>query len=65
VISLTRLNGKRFVLNAELIRTVEETPDTLITLVSGEHVVVKETLREVVDRVVEYGRILRRLLPPD
>ncbi|GIK19827.1 MAG: flagellar protein [Leptolyngbya sp. PLA2] len=65
MISLTRLNGKRFVLNAELIRTVEETPDTLITLVSGEHVVVKETLREVVDRVVEYGRILRRLLPPD
>ncbi len=65
MISLTRLNGKRFVLNAELIRTVEETPDTLITLVSGEHVVVKETLREVVDRVVEYGRLLRRLLPPD
>ncbi len=65
MISLTRLNGKRFVLNAELIRTVEETPDTLITLISGEHVVVKETLREVVDRVVEYGRLLRRLLPPD
>ncbi|MCW5775121.1 MAG: flagellar FlbD family protein [Phycisphaeraceae bacterium] len=65
MISLTRLNGKRFVLNAELIRTVEETPDTLITLISGEHVVVKETLREVVDRVVEYGRLLRKLLPPD
>jgi len=65
VISLTRLNGKRFVLNAELIRTVEETPDTLITLISGEHVMVKETLREVVDRVVEYGRLLRRLVPPD
>jgi len=65
VISLTRPNGKRFVLNAELIRTVEETPDTLITLISGEHVMVKETLREVVDRVVEYGRLLRRLVPPD
>ncbi|MCL4741892.1 MAG: flagellar FlbD family protein [Phycisphaerales bacterium] len=65
MISLTRLNGKRFVLNAELIRTVEETPDTLITLISGEHVMVKETLREVVDRVVEYGRLLRRLVPPD
>ncbi|HRQ72135.1 MAG TPA: flagellar FlbD family protein [Phycisphaerales bacterium] len=65
MISLTRLNGKRFVLNAELIRTVEETPDTLITLISGEHVIVKETLREVVDRVVEYGRLLRRLIPPD
>ena len=63
MISLTRLGGQRFVLNAELIRSVEETPDTTITLVSGDRVLVKETMREVVERSVEYGRSLRTLLP--
>ncbi len=64
MISLTRLNGRPFVLNAEHIRTVEENPDTVITLTSGEHLLVRESTREVIDRVVEYGRTLRRLLPP-
>lgn len=64
MITLTKLGGQRFVLNAERIRSVEETPDTTITLVGGEHILVRETMREVVDRTVEYGRNLRTLLPP-
>lgn len=64
MISLTRLNGDRFVLNADLIRTIEQTPDTTITLVSGDHLVVREPSDEVVERVVEYARRLRTLLPP-
>jgi flagellar protein FlbD len=65
VISLTRLNSKRFVLNAELIRTIEENPDTIITLTGGERLVVRESMQEVVRKAVEYGRHLRRLVPPD
>lgn len=64
MITVTRLNGKRFVLNAELIRTVEENPDTTITLINGDHFIVKESMREVVLLTVEYGRTLRKLLPP-
>lgn len=64
MIALTKLSGQPFVLNAELIRSVEETPDTTITLVGGERMLVQETMREVVDRAVEYGRSLRTLLPP-
>ncbi len=64
MISLTKLSGQRFVLNAEKIRSVEETPDTMITLITGDRVIVKESLREVVDRSVEYGRRLRTVLPP-
>ncbi len=64
MITVTRLNGKQFVLNAELIRTVEENPDTTITLVNGDHMIVKEDMRRVVELVVEYGRSLRRMLPP-
>ena len=61
MIEVTRLNGKRFVVNAELIRTVEEQPDTIITLINGDHLVVRETMREIVEKVIEYGRTLRRL----
>jgi flagellar protein FlbD len=64
MISVTRLNGQKFVLNAELIRTIEENPDTIITLISGEHLVVVEPSKEIIKRVIEYERHLRRLCPP-
>ncbi len=44
MIKVTRLNGKNFMLNAEIIETLEETPDTVITLVDGKKYVVKESL---------------------
>ncbi len=59
--TLTRLNQDRFVVNAELIKTVESTPDTMITLVSGEHIIVRESLQEVVKRDVEYSRSMRAI----
>lgn len=51
--------------NAELIRTVESNPDTTITLINGDHFIVKETMERVVELTIEYGRSLRKLLPPD
>ncbi len=65
MITVTRLNGKPLVVNAELIRSVEENPDTTITLINGDHIIVQESMAEVVDRAVEYGRSLRKMLPPD
>jgi len=64
MIRVTRLNGKEFVINAELIRTVEALPDTTITLINGDHLIVRESMAEVVDRAIDYGRRLRRLLEP-
>ena len=64
MITLTRLNGKKFVVNAELIRTVEENPDTTLTLINGDHIIVAEPMRTVVELAIEYGRALRKLLPP-
>lgn len=63
MIRLTRLNGRPFVLNAELIKCVEQTPDTMITLINGELVTVREPLEEVVQRAIEYGRTLRVFNP--
>lgn len=63
MITLTRLNGQRFVVNAELIRTIEERPDTTIVLISGETIIVREEMDEVVARAVEYGRTIRMFKP--
>jgi len=64
MIPLTRLNHQAFVVNADLIKFIEATPDTLLTLTSGERILVKESTEEVIRRVVQYGRMLRRLLEP-
>jgi flagellar protein FlbD len=57
MITLHRLNGKEFVLNAETIKFVEATPDTIITLVTNdEKFMVKESVDEVVTRAIEYKR---------
>lgn len=54
MISLKRLNGTDFTLNAELIEQIERTPDTVITLVTGNNIVVRESLDDVVRKIVEY-----------
>ena len=59
MITVTRLNGHRVILNSELIKLLEETPDTMITLVNGEKIIVKEPLDEVVRRAIEYSRHVR------
>ncbi|MGB7328108.1 MAG: flagellar FlbD family protein [Rubripirellula sp.] len=54
MIKLTRLDNEPFVLNAELIRYVERRPDTFITLTSGDRIVVKESMEDVIERAVDY-----------
>jgi len=65
MIRVTRLNGKEFILNAELIQFLEETPDTVITLLNREKIVVKESAAEVTRRVVEYQRKIRSGFRPE
>ena len=59
MIPVTRLNGKKFVVNAEQIRFVETTPDTMITLMNGDKVMVAESLEEVVKLAIQYQRQIR------
>ena len=51
MILLTRINGEAFALNPDLIERVEETPDTHITLVDGKHLMVTESLNDVIDAI--------------
>lgn len=63
MITVTRLNGKPIVVNADLIRTVEENPDTTIKLVNGDTIIVGETMPQIISKCIDYGRSLRRMLP--
>jgi flagellar protein FlbD len=56
MISLTRLNNSTFTVNSDLIKFVEQNPDTVITLVSGEKILVQEPVGEIVSRIVEFRR---------
>lgn len=56
MIKVTRLDHSELVVNAELIETIESTPDTVITLTSGKKLVVSEDVEEIVRRVLEYRR---------
>lgn len=60
MITLTRLNGKPFVVNAEKIRYVEQTPDTMVCCDNGEKLIVKETLQDVIRKAIEYSRLIRK-----
>jgi flagellar protein FlbD len=60
MIALTRLNGQAFVMNAEKIRYVEATPDTVVCCDTGEKMMVRETLAEVTRRAIDYARVIRR-----
>lgn len=61
MIHLTRLNNETFVINAELILFIDRTPDTMVTMVNGNRVHVRESVDEVIERTLDYhARIARR-----
>lgn len=60
MITLHRFNSNKvFVLNADLIKYVEETPDTVITLQNNEKLLVSEKLEDVVSKSIEHARVIR------
>jgi flagellar protein FlbD len=61
MIRLTRLNHVPVVLNSDLIEHIEETPDTVIQLTTGQIVRVRETVDEVVERIVQFRRKINTL----
>ena len=64
MVDLTRLNGTRLILNCDLIKSAEATPDTTLTLVTGEKLVILDPLDELITQVVAYrAKVLRGAWP--
>jgi flagellar protein FlbD len=59
MITVTRLDRRVVVINAELVKMIEAAPDTIITLINGDTLIVRETVDEVVSRAVDYARQFR------
>jgi flagellar protein FlbD len=60
MISVTRLDGSAIMLNADLIMTIERTPDTLVALTTGDRMLLRETPEQIVDRITRYRQELMR-----
>lgn len=56
MIQLTRLNGQPLIINSDLIKLIENAPDTVISLVNGEKLVVREPGEQVLERIVQFRR---------
>jgi flagellar protein FlbD len=60
VIKLTLYNDADLVVNADMIESVEKTPDTIISLTTGKKVMVKESVEDVVGKVIAYRRLISK-----
>jgi flagellar protein FlbD len=56
MIQVTRLDGKEYYINPHQIESIEVHPDTTLLMLSGKHVVVREKVEDVINRIVEYRR---------
>ena len=56
MIEVTKLNGKKLIVNAEMIEMIEETPDTVISFTNGKKIIVKESRQEVKNLVILYKK---------
>jgi flagellar protein FlbD len=70
MIEVHRLNGEHFMLNSDMIETIDETPDTVVRLINGHRYIIKEKIFDVRKAVVEFRRLagyscIPLIVPPD
>ncbi|MDR2549654.1 MAG: flagellar FlbD family protein [Desulfobulbus sp.] len=61
MIKLTKLNNSEFYLNPDLIKSMEETPDTIVVLINGDHIIVREKPEGIIEKIMAYRVRLLRL----
>ncbi|HXA81509.1 MAG TPA: flagellar FlbD family protein [Methylomirabilota bacterium] len=64
MIKLTRLNNHPLVVNCDLIKSIENAPDTVLTLVTGDKIIVRESTEQILERVIEFRRAVLAGLAP-
>ena len=56
MIAITKLNDKEQFINSDLIELIELTPDTTITMTTGKKIIAKESVDDIIDKIVNYKR---------
>jgi flagellar protein FlbD len=64
MLKLTRLNHQMVAINPDHISWVEATPDTTLSLINGEKLLVRESLEDLIQAVIQYRRLVRMVEPP-
>ncbi len=62
MVLLTKINNAQIAVNSDLVQYIEETPDTVITMTTGDKVVVQERMTEIIERIVQYRRLISGLV---
>lgn len=57
MIEVTKLDSRRILMNEDYIMTVEETPDTVVTLSDGHRLLLKESLQEIMDKIIAFRKL--------
>jgi flagellar protein FlbD len=65
MIRVTRLNDSVLMINVEMIRSLQATPDTVITFSNNDRIIVKEPVEEVSKRIVAYQRAINSEMAGD
>lgn len=60
MINVTKINGKEFVINSDLILSLEETPDTIITFTNQEKVMVKESIPVIINKIINFKKEIQQ-----
>jgi flagellar protein FlbD len=64
MIAVTRLDGSAILLNEDLIETIEQTPDTVLSLVNGHKLMVRDHPAQLVQRVIDFRRVISGSIVP-
>lgn len=65
MIDVTKMTGKQITINSDLIETIEETPDTVISLTTGKKIIVKESRQMIKNLVILYRKECNSALPAE
>jgi flagellar protein FlbD len=58
MIEVSKLSGEVYWLNPHMIEYMEKIPDTSVSMLSGKKLIVKDTVDEIISRIVEYRRLI-------
>lgn len=56
MIAVTQLNGRQYWINPHMIESIDSNPDVTLNMLSGKHVIVRETPQDIIERIVEYRK---------
>lgn len=62
MIALRKMNGQEIILNADLIETIESTPDSILTLTNGKKLIVQNSLEEIVRKTIKYKQLCNQAI---